>query len=355
MKFLNNSKQGGFSIVELMIASIIGLLLTYALVSIYVAQTQIYKTTNSQNLIQNAENAIVNLLTPIIRSAGFFGCAASSTIISNLNGGGTSPLSTIATAPTMIIGYNGSTASSFSVGTNPANETNSSSWTPALDSTLVGNVQKFSDVVVILSGAMASAPSTISTITTGSNSFTLQSNNSGILAGQLASVSDCVSTTIFQASAVSGTSITHKTSSGYYGNTSDAFTVPYLPGAQFMPVQQNAFFIGQGQGGQSTLMRGVFSGSSWTFQPLVPGVEAMEVLYGVGANSLITQYVSADAVTNWANVYAVRIGFLIAGQSASGVRGATSFTVLNSKVNVPADNRLRHVLEVNIGLRNAAL
>lgn len=345
--------QKGFSIVELMIATSIGFLLSLAVTQIYLAQTQVYKTSNSQDLIQSSQNAISYLVTPVIRAAGFTGCSTISTAVSNLNAGGPNPLGSMGTDPTMIRGYSGGTTA-FTISANPANSSTASDWTPALDSTLVGNAQRGSDVLVVFGAAPGYSPLSITTIANGSNAFTVQSTaGTSITSGQYGAVSDCTKTTIFQITGVTGNSIAHNSGGSALQNASSAFPVNYQVGSQFMVLQQTAFFVGQSQGGQSALMRATLNGTTWTVQPLVPGVETMKVLYGIGSNGTVTQYVPANLVTNWAQVYAVRIGFLIAGQSGSGTNSSERFSVLDVQMTVPSDNRLRHVFEMTIHLRNA--
>ncbi|KGP63368.1 pilus assembly protein PilW [Legionella norrlandica] len=346
--------QQGFSLVELMIATLVGLILTYSVLQIYLAQSQLYKASNSQDLIQSIENAITNLLIPMIRSAGFAGCGSITTGVSNLNAGGPRPLGILSTTPTLIMGYNGSGASYTITQSNPPNSTNASNWSPTLDSTLVGNVQQGSDVLVILGSTPDSYPAGITTIDPGSSSFTVQSTSGmTITSGMFGAVSDCGKTVVFQITGASGATITHNSGTGALQNANSAFPVDFQIGSQFVPIQQTAFFVGQGLGGQSALMRASLVGNSWSVQPLVPGVEIMKVQYGIGANGVITRYVSANAVTNWAQVYAVRLGFLIAGQMGSGSLTTTQYNVLNTLITVPNDNRLRHVFELTINLRNA--
>ncbi len=350
----NRLNQHGFSLIELMITTIIGLLLSYAVMEVYVAQTQIYKTTNSQDLIQSTENAIANLVTPVIRSAGFAGCAAVATVVSSLNGGGTNPLGSLNTNPAMIAGYNGGTSINIAQD-NSANDLNATDWTPSLDPTLVGNVENSSDVLVVLGASPGSFPAGITAIDAGSNSFTVQSTSGLMLtAGQFAAVSDCVKTSIFQITGITGTAITHAAGSGAYANASASFAMNYQIGSQFIPLQQTAFFVGYGPGGQSALMRAQLAADTWTIQPLVPGIEVMKVQYGIGSNGNVSQYVTADAVSNWAAVYALRLGFLIEGQVASGTKNTNQYTLLDTSVTVPADNRLRHVYEITINMRNAS-
>jgi type IV pilus assembly protein PilW len=350
---MNKIKQQGFSLIELMIATVIGLLLSYAIMEVYVAQTQIYNTTKAQDLIQSAENAITNLVTPVVRSAGFVGCSAIGTVVSNLTGGGSNPIGSLNTAPTMVAGYNGGTNVTITQD-NSANDANADDWTPSLDTNFVGSVENSSDVLVVLGSPPGSYPAGITVIDSGSNSFTAQSTSGMALsAGQFGAVSDCVKTSIFQITGVVGTTISHASGSGPYGNVSDTFEMNYQIGSQFIPLQQTAFFIGQGQGGQSSLMRATLSSGTWTIHPLIPGVDVMKVEYGIGSNGMVSQYVTADAVTNWAAIYSIRIGFLLEGGTSSEPYNNHQFKVLDSTVTVPTDNRLRHVYEITINLRNA--
>lgn len=350
---MNITKQHGFSLVELMIATLIGFLLSLAVLQIYLGQTQVYKVSNSQDLIQSTENAISNLVTPIVRSAGFIGCSTVSTALSNLNAGGSNPLGSLGTSPTLLTGYSGGTAS-FTIGSNAANSGTAGDWSPSLDATLLGNVQKGSDVIVLLGSVPGNPPVSITSIPNGSSSFTVQSTTGlTIAANQYGAVSDCSKSTVFQITGVTGTTISHAAGGGTLQNASSSFPVNYLAGSQFVVLQQTAFFVGQSQGGQSALMRATLTGTTWTVQPLVPGVEIMKVQYGIGSDGIITQYVPANLVTNWAQVYAVRMGFLIAGQQGSGTNSTEKFNVLDIQMTVPADNRLRHVFEMTIHLRNS--
>lgn len=348
----NTQRLQGFTIIELLVGTAVSLILSLAIVEIYFAQTRLYKTSNSQTLIQSGQNAISNLVTPIIRSTGFSGCGSMLSAYSNLISGGPSPLGSINVNPSMIVGYSGGT-SGFTLPINATNSSSAADWSPALDASLVGSVEKGSDVLVVLGSAIGSAPSGLTAITSGSTTFNVQHIDSTIVAGQYGVVSDCAKSIVFQITSAGGTTIAHAAGSGALANNSNVFPVAFQVGAQFIPLQQTAFFVGQGLGGQSTLMRAILVNGAWSIQPIVPGVDLMKVQYGVGNNGVITQYVPASGVGNWSKVYAVRIGFLIEGQAGSGQANATNFSVLDIPITVPADNRLRHVFEMTINLRNA--
>ncbi len=345
--------QQGFSLVELMIATLLGLTISYAILQIYLAQNQFYKTSNSQSLILNTENAIINLVTPTIRSAGFLGCGTTATATSNLNTGSPDPLGSFNTTPAMIIGYSGSGTSFTFTQANSALDNNAGDWTPSLPASLVGQVAKGSDVVIVLGAIPGSMPIGVTQIDANSDSLSLNStNNTNLTSGQLGAVSDCAKSIIFQITGVGTNFVTHDAGIGIMQNSSSSFLINFSPGSQFIPIQQTAFFIGQDQSGQSALMIGILNNGAWTIEPLAPGVEFMKIQYGIGSNQLITQYVSANAITDWTSIYAVRIGFLLYGKMGSA-SSATSYTVLGTTVTAPADNLLRHTYEMTIQLRNS--
>ena len=345
----------GFSLVEIMIGVTLGIILSVAIISVYLAQKNIYKTNVSQASIQNAESAIAELVTPTIRAAGFCGCATVMQALSNLIPGGPPPLGTLGTSASTIMGYASNAGNPTTITQdNAANSNNANNWSPGLDPSLTGNVEAVSDVVVLLGAAPGSQPIGVTTFTTGSNSFSLQSTN-GLSAGQFGAISDCSKASIFEITSVAGNTITHALGNGSLANASDALAVNYPTASQFVPLTQTAFFVATDPSGQSSLMRATLtSGGTWTFQSVVPGVDTMKVLYGIGSNGVLAQYVPASGVANWGQVYAIRLGFLIEGQQGSGTLPPTQFTVLGTTVNVPADNKLRHVYEMTIDIRNSA-
>lgn len=334
-----------------MIAIVLGLFIVGTTLSVYIAQTQTYTTSLAQGSIQTAESVITNFVVPYIRSAGYAGCSSMKVAMSNLNSGGPPPLGTLNSTGAMLAGYEATTNLTQM---NAANSTNGNNWSPQLHSSLTGLTEAGSDVIVVLGGQPFAQPIGVTTFLANSNSFSVQTT-SGITAGQFGVISDCAKATVFYITSVSGSSISHTAGSGALTNASNAFPISYSSGAQFLPVSQNAFFVAQGLGGQSSLMMATLNGSTWSVSPIVPGVDMMQILYGIGTNNQITQYVTAQSVTDWSAVYAIRLGFLLEGGAASGGAQSTNqtqFNILGSTVTVPADSRLRHVFELTITLRN---
>lgn len=128
------------------------------------------------------------------------------------------------------------------------------------------------------------------------------------------------------------------------------------------------------------------AGGAWKTMALVPGVEAMQVLYGVDnvvpgtapagttdsvpdrylrASQLVVAGDSAATLANWRRVRSLRIGLLFRGPVGGAQdRDATAATydVLGdgfsisadtlSQLTVPADGRMRQAMVFNIHLRN---
>ena len=150
----------GISLIEIMIGITLGIMLSIAVIGIYLAQKNTYKTNVSQATIQSSENAISALVIPTIRAAGFCGCSSTNQAISNLNPGGPPPLGTLNTLPTMIMGYTIMTGNPITISQdNAINNGNASHWIPSLDPSLVGQVEGTSDVLVVLGAAPFSQPS----------------------------------------------------------------------------------------------------------------------------------------------------------------------------------------------------
>lgn len=162
----------------------------------------------------------------------------------------------------------------------------------------------------------------------------------------------------------------------------------------------SVFHVVRSQAGEPTLAcsyRSVTTGT-WTTVPLVEGVEAMQVLYGVdnvspgaappttivlptapvgtptGEDTVPERYLYAsqlDAPTptatadNWRRVRSVRIGLVVRGAVGSAVDRASSGATIDvlgrgsavaadtrSTLTVPADGRLRHTVVFTVHLRN---
>ena len=394
----------GFTLVEMMVAVAIGLIVLAGLATVFIAQRQVYSTASSQGAIQNADNALSAILSPAIRGAGFTGCGTLTTSRSEV-------VFTSAATPWVfspgdfsapVFGYDasgtgvsGSSAGSYTyTALNVANSTASTDWNPSLDASFSGLAEKGSDILVLNGEVPGTHPMGVPTVNQASapNSFTVYNKGSTAtktiqftdinhqdidVQVSAVAISDCAKSSVFlpvMTTTASGAArIGNPVTVSGSGNKSTQVNPIYQAGAQFVPLQQVAYFVGRGDGGQSALYQATQVNGAWNTQQLVPGVDNMQVLYGFGLGGNTQQYLSANQVqalqasppagvvslpfNPWTAINSIRIGFLIEGGQGSAAVGSnpTVWNVLGTQVTVPADTRLRHVYVMTVNLRNVTL
>ena len=386
--------QAGMTLVEIMVALTLGLILLGGVMAVFETQTRTNSSTVAQSAIQDEQNAIAALVIPVIRGAGFLGCAGVSLATSDVTATVPPPLGTLKTVRAAVYGYDyagtAGTGSAYAMGTdNVANDSSTGHWSPALDASFMSPaavVEPGSDVVVVLGAVRSAYPVTLP----ASSPFSATVNNLPAIPVSnypvspptqsyafpaYGALSTCNMAEVFAVDSNPATPTVNSSSADYSsavqcaakgnGGCAGIFTTGAAQSAQYVPVGQTAFFVGQGASGESALMQASLlnpseSGKTWTVTPLVPGVEFMQVLYGIGALSPVTgvltanQYVPAGSVVSWGSVVSIRLGFLLEGEPGSAPVGqGNSWTVLGTTVTVPQDTRLRHVFEMTVNLRNS--
>lgn len=350
----------GFGLLELMIAMALGLIVVAGVIVIFVAQRQVYNNSSAQSLIQDSDNAIAAVVMPVVRGAGFMGCGVIGNGVIAYNSGAATPL-TFNTSSS-VQGFTGTLPASLT--DDAADDATSSDWTPALDSSIStasnGGPEQGSDVLVLIGAVPNATPIGVTAPIVGNPITVNDSTQLAAINGggpQMVAVSDCVKSSVFMATGITGNSVAF--SSG------PSNTPSYQAGAQLIPVQQTVFFVAHGDGGQSALWEGVMTipaggtaaNATWQMSQMVPGVTAMKVLYGIGSNETATQYVDASLVSNWAQVTSVKLAFLVEGGIGSATLPGTawSYQLFGNTISMPADTRMRHVFYMTINTRNTTL
>ena len=348
------SAQAGLSLVELMISVVLGFILILGVTEIYVNSKGTYRMTEEMSRAQENARIAFEMLVPQVRMAGYTGCA-------NLN---TAPFTSIADiTPTELAELLSTTANA--VGGNEA--VSSSSWTPALDTTLAGLLKPplaNTDVLTIQSSGgcdggivkkVPGAPEEKINIT----------NTCGIAADDLVMISDCQSVGLFKVTSittgkgggVSWQNLVH--SKGKNGNTANGFSPQYgLDAEVFKPIS-TSYYIATGAGAAPALWR--LDNTATTPAPLelVEGVENMQVTYGLDTDAtpdgVVDRYVTADAIPlaghDWDRVIIARISLLV--RSIEPVRTDNqSYTFAGITTN---DRYLRQEYTTTVQLRNRGL
>lgn len=142
------------------------------------------------------------------------------------------------------------------------------------------------------------------------------------------------------------------------GTVLDCLGVPVAPDFAGTAVSYNRFHIKQGADGRNALFcntDAVNAAANGT--ELVPGVDAMQVLFGEDrdADGSVDRFVAPQTVgLNIDNVLAVRVYLLMAGSEDVRVSGgALVFTMAGQAYNY-GDRKIRRVVTTTVALRNRA-
>jgi type IV pilus assembly protein PilW len=342
-----HARSRGFSLVELMVALALGLLLTTAMIYVYVSSKTAFSRQQQMSSLQQSVRIAFEYLASDTRMVGHMGCFTGLATVSNNDFN--TPLSTTALASNYALGVEGyeyvNTATDAYTMTAdvPANVTATANWqtntaaAPGINTipaTTIGGaatgdgLTPGSDVLVIRT--VAGRPVRLSADTT-SNATTLSvenlstgkcSDGSDKLAGFCANshglIASCTRARVFQVSSKAGQTLTMTNALASAG-APGADPIYRTAASEVFPLQTIVYYVKQASNGTTTsLYRRIFDGTvaAGTEQELIEGVENLQLRYGIDttvpdADGIVDSYVNANAVTDWNRVVAVRMGLLI--------------------------------------------
>lgn len=347
--------QHGVTIIELMIAMVLGLFLLAGVLTIFVSSKQAYRTNDALSRVQESGRFAMEFLSRDLRNAGLTGCANTDRIANTLNNPGNWWSNFDQGALVGYAGNDGTFPARAGFGTNPADRI------AGTDAFLVRGGRSTSYAIVAHNPAAAS--------------FQLSALNT-IAPGSIIMVCDNRQASIFQVTNANASNVTmvHNTGQETPGNCTQrlGFPAPAWPGScgpqagtlyafgpdsSLVEFTASAYYIGaSSQGGGRSLYRVTLNGGSpQTPQELVEGVHDMRLSYGLDTNGdrqLDGSYVGAATVTNWNNAVAARINLLaISSEQQVTTTGGQTIAFAGANVAVP-NNRLAQVFTSTIGLRN---
>ena len=356
----NNSKhkEAGLSLIELMIAMLVGLILIAGVLSIFISSRASYGINGAVGQIQENGRFALDFIRTATRKAGYMGCATSAQTASYLNVAA-DPLAYNFNQAIYGFEYTGMPPAPTE---NPAPDPTAGNWAPALDAFLTDKVLPNTDVLVVR--FTQNNPMYISNINNPATNMIVTGVVTGVNSlapGDLMLISNCNSAIVMQTSApTAGSTITYAPAAGTPGNAVTVLPQSYI-GAQVVSPNTDAFYIGAGADGSPTLFAATFVGGTFTSQELVSGVESMRVLYGVDidGDQVPDEYDTAVAVNGaglWGSVVSVRVALLLRSNNGAVPQptAATPITLLESTTafTPPLDTRLRQKFIANINLRN---
>ena len=344
--------QKGFSVVELMVALVLGLFLVSGVTAMYVSSKETYRMTDNLSRLQESLRFSLEFISQDIRMAGYMPCRFPPAVTNAISGSSTWFLDFFNYG---IRGYEGGSST--------------------FPSEIAGSVVAGSDVIAILKGG--NYTSSIDFHNTGGSVLTLQNSfdDSDFDDGEIAIVCDPRKASIFQISMADDITNTIRygdnsvispgnttTTIGTFGE--DAQITPFEPVIYFVePSTQNPsvnslkklFFIAKNVGGVET--------AEMLKEELLEGVETMQILYGLDIDNdqIADRFEAANDITaaQWPDVVTVRLGLLMAtGEELTAQVDTNTYNVAgtlisdSSTVSHPADRKLRYSVNTTINIRN---
>lgn len=330
-------KQLGLTLTEIMVALLVSLILLSGVVKLYSGTKASYRTGESLSRIQENARFTLDIMTRDIRQAGFQGCT------SNID------VNIISSSPV---------AQNINTGT-AGYEYSGGAWTPALPADISGNAV-IGDVFTVSSAS--STDVNVASLSPPNANVKITHNNIGIAKNDMVFVTDCQTADLFTVTNNPGTNggnitLTHANGT----NITNRLSKEYDTDATVMRFVSTSYFIGLNNG-MRTLFRTI-NGSAP--QPLVEGIEDMQVLYGINASdpepTTVEQYVTGDNIGG-ATVMTVRVSILVTGNEEVALEARTYDTTTitgNDKLFPDTDGindrKLRREFVSTITLRNHTL
>jgi type IV pilus assembly protein PilW len=313
MNTVKYSSQRGLTLIELMIALLIGVFLTAGLIQIFISAKQSYRLQENISRLQENGRFAMDFLTKGIRMAGYTGCSSSITnshvIVDPTKVSLVFPLTANATLNNVVAarGLN-----------NVANNWNAKAC--GTNECIAGT-----DVINFVSSSSCSGQLTANMSTASDPIQIAAANTCGVQQKEVVIISDCSSADIFAASTVSGGQITFTNDANNPANLSKA----YQTNAQIFAPQLMSYFIRSGASGIPALWRFDSTHATSKLEELIEGIENMQVLYGIDIDLNTTPdcpatppntvpagcfvpnyYVDASKVTDWSKVVSIRISLV---------------------------------------------
>ena len=335
---LETKKQNaGFGLVEILIALVLGLILTLGMTNVFLSSKQAYRTQDALSIIQENGRYAMEVLSRNIRMSGYQGCGNLAAVVPNvlatsMPGNGTFS-SSQAVRGYETSGDLSSTTTTFSpsygISSTSDDPTgpNGEKVIPGSDVITVSRAERIDSCGGNLKTAMTSDSDSL---TVNGDSSCALSTNDYVL------VTDCETSDLFRITGVTKGSSEVQIDHGSTSNKSARLSKPYSTDAEVFRFIHSDYFVAQNSFGQPALFVRENGG---TPQELVDGVKELQLQYGEDTNSDLAadQYINGTTVSDWANVTSVRM----------------ILTLVSKSRNVTIDRKeMTQTMTATVGIRN---
>lgn len=337
------ARQAGMTLVEIMIALLIGAFLLAGVMQIFVHTRQSNRMQENLSRLQENGRFAMEFLGRDLRMAGYMGCASLDAVTPVIDASPQNPNDNPAVAfnnLSAISGFN-----------NIANNWNASACSASnlcSANTDAITVQYAGSCDGYLTGNMAND---------NANVQILAANTCNIRQYDTVLISDCGAADVFIDTSNDVPNATKQTlAHADNQNTSPKLSKVYGPGAEVFVFRSYSYFIRTGASGRPALWRldntkEAVAGTNPI--ELLEGIENFQILYGedTDADGAANYYVPANSIVNTANVTSIRIEVLAVTPDDNLASKPVSYNFNGTAVN-PTDRRLRRVFTSTLAVRN---
>ena len=354
----------GLSLVELMVALVLGLLITAGLLQLFTSSRVTFQTSDAMARVQESGRFAAELIKREFRQAGTHGFCAARIEITNHEPAGCLAIGDNFFPDTWSLtgwefggtGINDDYTLETDLDPGGASAGDWSSTAPSgnLPGVLSGLAAPGSDVLLvrrleILSGITADGIQDPAT-----NTLDLTDTH-GLPDDAMVLVTNCASgVDMFQNSGDSDT---------FSKSAIVDWSTAYDESMQAFHVQSVAYYVGVNADGEPGLFRRVLGcGGAEDPEELVQGIESLQILYGYsdsaaagGDGQSVDRWLRADQVPTdgWPQVVALQLGMSIRSVGvADGDPVVQTFQLANMNLESPGDGLMRHPFSTTIALRN---
>jgi type IV pilus assembly protein PilW len=331
----------GFSLVEIMVSLVISLFILGGAVTILMQNQQHYRYNDDFGRLQENARFALDLISSDLRMAGFWGCSIN--IRSQI------PVATPGELLDTTFALDGF-------------EQNTGRWAAQNNNEIIGSILAGTDGITIRKLRHSGTPVSTS-LAANAPAITVRANASQLNQGDLAAIYNCTSTDIFLVTGVTPTTISRNAaipfSIAYPQNASHVAAanvdVDGLLAQTFVaPFDAVRYFVSTADG-PPTLWRQFHNGVAVTSQPIVEGIENMQILYGEntvpGGEPNIFR--NANLVVDWNRVVAVKITLLVRTVEENPTQEIDPKTYdINGTLVTPGGRYSRRLVSATVLLRN---
>jgi type IV pilus assembly protein PilW len=369
----------GFSLVELMVALVLGGMVVVAVINIFLGSRMTYMANEGFARAQETGRFALEDIKRDLREVGTNGfCGARLTIRNHLNNcAGLYNATFDPTRPINGLEFTGTGPSggSFTIPDELAVETGQyGRWTSSnlseLPAALQGRVVGNSDIVFFRT--MQPVPGLTAEGTNLKNAVAINLNGGHNLNNSIVLVTDCASAADLFQNRSGGNAFVRSAAGPSCGANGPGNVPPglrswsrsYDESMQVYRVQTTAYYVGiNPQTSEPGLYRMVLGEGAPRYIEVADGIENMQVLYGFslpsahgGDGQSVNHWLTASQVPDWGLVIAARISVLARSPEIAGQdRQAETFDMAGVTVTTPGDGRIRREFSTTVALRNRVL